>query len=481
MMPASVPSLERNLKFDDFRKAISRSTALVEFSADGHILFANPNFLALMHYREDEVIGRHHSMFVRSEEKEDPQYRAFWELLRAGEFVRREFCRVSSDGREVWLQASYNPIIDASGKTRSILKLATDITAEKQRAANHESMLSAISRSTAMVEFAMNGTILTANDIFAALMGYDVADLLGRHHREFLAPDVAESVAYQNFWNRLRSGEFVESEFSRISKSGAVVWLQASYNPICDASGRPLKVMKIATDITARMKQSAATARLALVDQLTGVSNRRGFDIALTDMLTDAGRKRAPLSLLMLDVDHFKHFNDTYGHQLGDSCLRVIAKAIEVGVRQRPGTLVSRYGGEEFAILLAGTSRTEAAIIAEGIREEIASLAIDHQGNPSWQAVTASIGTATLDPNRTEATSRAAERLVAAADEALYAAKDHGRNRVVAATERLSEPSAPEHLAAPWWLTETPPTGRPAATEAADPGCLAAIPQPRRK
>ncbi|MBO0662033.1 diguanylate cyclase [Jiella sp. MQZ9-1] len=412
---------------------------MVEFSTDGRIIFANPNFLKLMQYSEEEVIGQHHRIFLRPEDRDNLQYQAFWELLKAGEFIRRDFRRVTKGGREVWLQASYNPILSRDGKAHTILKLATDITAEKQRAANHESTLQAISRSTAMIEFAMNGTILSVNANFAAIMGYEVQELLGRNHRDFVPPEIVNSSAYTNFWNRLRTGEFAQAEFPRIAKNGRIIWLQASYNPILDASGQPTTVMKIATDITARLTQNAKAERLALLDQLTGISNRRGFDLALSATMSEFVCGAGPLSLLMLDVDHFKTFNDNYGHQVGDRCLQVVAKAIELAVYDRPNSLVARYGGEEFAVLLPGTDLAETAEIAEAVRAGIASLRITHSGNPSGQSVTASIGSATLRLDEETSGSIGSRDLVELADKALYAAKHQGRNRVVDAGERTRD------------------------------------------
>lgn len=425
---------------DDLLDAISRSNLVVDFSIDGQVRSANQNFLQLMHYRPEEVIGRHHCMFVRAEDRETPQYRAFWELLKAGEFVQREMRMVANGGREIWLQSSYNPILGRQGEIRSILMLATDITAEKQRAANHESTLNAISRSTAMIEFAMNGTILAANAKLAAIMGYEVQEILGRNHREFVPPEVAESEAYRIFWNRLRAGEYVEDEFPRIARCGKTIWLQASYNPILDASGRPTAVMKIATDITDRWQRNAESERLALLDPLTGVSNRRGFDLALTTMTNDYAARMEPISLLILDIDHFKAFNDTFGHQIGDLCLRVIAKAIELALQPRPDSLVCRYGGEEFAVLLPAADQPQAAAVAEDIRGEIAALKISHPGNTGWERVTTSIGSATIEPDPARPSQYGTE-LVAAADKALYAAKRRGRNRVVDAV--IARPESP--------------------------------------
>ena len=420
----------------------SRSAAVADFALDGTLLSANDEFLQLMQYDEAEVLGRHESMFLWPEDRDDPQYRALWGLLRAGQIIQREFRRISRSGQEVWLQASYNPVLLDDGRVASIRKIATDITAKKRRAANHESILAAISRSTAMMEFAMDGTIIAANANFASLLGYDVDELLGRNHREFVAAEIVDSPAYGAFWNRLRAGEFVQAEFPRLARCGRTIWLQASYNPVVDAiTGRPTKIVKIATDITERMQQSAEANRLALLDPLTGISNRRGFDLALAAALDDFRKGAEPISLILLDVDHFKPFNDIYGHQIGDRCLRQVAKAVEWSVR-RAESLVARYGGEEFAVLLPNTTRHEAGRIAEAARAAVQGLGIDHPGNAGWGTVTASFGYVTFEAGRNGRFHTATE-LVTAADRALYTAKRLGRNHVADAVEpRSNDPFA---------------------------------------
>ncbi|NDW03918.1 sensor domain-containing diguanylate cyclase [Jiella pacifica] len=416
--------------------------ARVEFDPDGRLLSACDEFLRLTQYEREDVLGRPEAMLLWPEDRDDPQYHALWELLRSGEVVQRELRRMTRNGQELWLQGSYDPVLSEDGKVTAIRLIATNVTAKRRQATNHENILAAISRSTAMVEFAMDGTIIAANANFASLLGYDVDELLGRNHREFVAAEIVESPSYGAFWNRLRAGEFVQAEFPRLARSGRTIWLQASYNPVVDAAtGRPTKVVKIATDITERMHQNAEAERLALLDPLTGISNRRGFDLALAAALDDFKRGREPISLIFLDVDHFKSFNDIYGHQIGDRCLRRVAKAVERSVRH-PESLVARYGGEEFAVLLPNTTRLEAARIAEAVRAAVQGLGIDHPGNTGWGTVTASLGHVTFEAGRDERFHTATE-LVTAADRGLYTAKRLGRNHVADAVDpRANEPFA---------------------------------------
>ena len=232
--------------------AISRSQAIIEFALDGTILTANPNFLAVVGYELDEVVGQHHRMFVEPAYAAGPEYRAFWERLRQGEYQAAEYKRLGKAGKEVWIQASYNPIKGRDGKPSKIVKFATDVTASKLASADAAGQLAAISKSQAVIEFTPEGEILTANENFCAALGYHLDEIKGRHHRMFVRGDHAGSVEYRAFWERLGRGEFQAAEYLRIGKGGKEVWIQASYNPIRDLNGKVFKVVKYATDITGR-------------------------------------------------------------------------------------------------------------------------------------------------------------------------------------------------------------------------------------
>ncbi|WP_288586442.1 PAS domain-containing methyl-accepting chemotaxis protein [uncultured Methylobacterium sp.] len=240
--------------------AIERSQATVAFDLDGRLLEANDNFLGLMGYGLEEVRGRHHRLFVDPAEAAEPAYAAFWASLRRGEFQSAEYRRLAKGGREVWIRASYNPVLDARGRPIRIVKFALDITAEKQAAIDSAGQITAINRSQAVIHFAPDGTILEANPLFLTAMGYDLAEVRGRHHRMFVTEAEAASPAYREFWAGLARGEYHGGEFKRRGKDGGDVWIQATYNPILDATGRTLKIVKYATDITAAKQHAADTA-----------------------------------------------------------------------------------------------------------------------------------------------------------------------------------------------------------------------------
>uniref|UniRef100_E6VH62 Methyl-accepting chemotaxis sensory transducer with Pas/Pac sensor n=1 Tax=Rhodopseudomonas palustris (strain DX-1) TaxID=652103 RepID=E6VH62_RHOPX len=237
--------------------ALDRSQAMIEFDLEGNVIDANDNFLAALGYSLAEIKGKHHRMFVDPAEQGSAAYREFWTALRAGQFQSGEFHRIGKGGREVWIQASYNPILDKSGKPTGVVKFAADITAAKTHSLEDAGKLTAIDRAQAVIEFAMDGTILTANDNFLAAIGYSLAEIKGKHHSMFVEPAVRESRDYREFWERLNRGEYFPGEFKRIGKGGREIWILASYNPILDARGKPFKVVKYATDVTAQKLKNA--------------------------------------------------------------------------------------------------------------------------------------------------------------------------------------------------------------------------------
>jgi methyl-accepting chemotaxis protein len=249
-------------------QALDRVQAIIEFDLDGTVVAANENFLRIFDYELDEIIGQHHRMFCDPEYAESDDYAEFWQKLGRGEYHAAEFRRMAKGGREVWLQASYNPVFDEDGKPLRVVKFATDITAAKLQIAEFEGKICAIDRSQAVIEFELDGTVITANDNFLRIFGYSLEEVVGKHHRIFCDPGYSESPDYAEFWQRLSRGEYDADEFKRINKAGAEVWLQASYNPIFDMSGRPLKVVKFASDITLEVQRRS----LALLEMSTPVT-----------------------------------------------------------------------------------------------------------------------------------------------------------------------------------------------------------------
>ncbi len=236
-------------------QALNRVQAIIEFELDGTVITANDNFLRMFGYELDEVVGKHHRIFCDLAYAQSPEYREFWRRLGRGEYDSAEFKRLTKNGEEVWLQASYNPVFDKDGKPVRVVKFATDVTASKLQTAEYEGKIQAINRSQAVIEFALDGTVITANDNFLDIFGYGLDEVVGKHHRIFCEPGYAETPQYRQFWQTLGRGEYDAGEFKRIRKDGTDVWLQASYNPIFDMEGKPLKVVKFASDITKEVEE----------------------------------------------------------------------------------------------------------------------------------------------------------------------------------------------------------------------------------
>jgi methyl-accepting chemotaxis protein len=266
--------------------AIDKTQAVIEFELDGTILSANENFLQSMGYALSEIKGRHHGIFVEESYRQSLEYKDFWAKLGRGESQTGEYKRLGKGGREVWIQGAYNPILDQKGQPRKVVKFATDITARKLQDADYRGQIAAIGKSQAVIEFQLDGTILTANDKFLNAMGYTLEEVKGRHHGMFVDDAYRQSSEYREFWAKLGRGEYQVGEYRRVGKGGREVWIQGAYNPILDINGRPFKVVKYATDVTDQVKlrgalqtllkqvTQSATVLASAAQELTSVSQQ---------------------------------------------------------------------------------------------------------------------------------------------------------------------------------------------------------------
>ena len=237
-------------------EAIGKTQAIIEFRLDGTILTANENFLRTLGYELAEIQGQHHSMFVEPEYRDSAEYKRFWERLARGEYDSGQYKRLAKGGRTVWIQGSYNPIFGPDGKAFKVVKYATDVTAQVLAEAERKGQLEAINRAQAVIEFTLSGIVLGANDNFLNVLGYRLDEVRGQHHGMFVEPAYRASDDYRRFWEKLARGEFDSGQYKRLGKGGRELWLQASYNPIFDGNGKPVKVVKYATDITAQVRSS---------------------------------------------------------------------------------------------------------------------------------------------------------------------------------------------------------------------------------
>ena len=258
--------------------AIGKAQAVIAFDLSGRVLDANENFLTVLGYSLDEIKGQHHSMFVDPAHRQTPEYRLFWDKLARGEYDAGQYKRIGKGGKTVWIQASYNPILDANGKPIKVVKFATDITERKTQSADHEGQIAAISKSQAVISFDLAGRILDANENFLAVLGYRLEEVRGQHHSMFVESGYRDSADYRSFWDRLGRGEFDAGRYKRLGKGGKEVWIQASYNPILDPDGKPFKVVKYATDVTAQVQAALAQDQaVAETEALVAAAERNDF------------------------------------------------------------------------------------------------------------------------------------------------------------------------------------------------------------
>ena len=243
----------QNLNYAAQASAAGRAQAVIEFNLDGTIVTANENFLNALSYSLGEIRGKHHSMFMPIEERDSAAYREFWASLNRGEYQAAEYKRIGKGGKEVWILASYNPVLDEKGKPFKVVKFATDVTNQKLRNADLSGQIDAIRKSQAVIEFKLDGTIVEANDNFLQALGYSLGEIKGQHHSMIVEHVERTSAEYREFWTSLNRGQFQAGEYKRIGKGGKEVWIQASYNPIFDLNGKPFKVVKYASDVTSQV------------------------------------------------------------------------------------------------------------------------------------------------------------------------------------------------------------------------------------
>ncbi|HVY85160.1 MAG TPA: methyl-accepting chemotaxis protein [Caulobacterales bacterium] len=397
--------------------ALHRSQAIIEFSLDGKILNANDNFLRTLGYTLEEIRGQHHSLFVEPEYRMSPDYRAFWDRLGRGEFDSGKYLRIAKGGREVWIQASYNPVLDGNGKPYKVVKFATDITATELEANEQRAKIEAIGRSQAVIEFKPDGTIIGANENFLNAMGYTAAEIVGRRHSMFADPTYAASPEYRSFWERLNRGEFVADKFRRLGKGGREIWIQASYNPLLDPKGRVFKVVKFATDVTAieherkrneeeRAQKAAEQARVvdALAsglkklsdgDLTTRISNafapeyeqlRADFNGAMEKLLaamktiiTNAGAIRSGAGEISQAADDLSRRTEQQAASLEET-----AAALD----EITATVRKTAEGANQANSVVGGARTDAEASGQVVREAVAAMSeIEKSANQISQII----------------------------------------------------------------------------------------------
>jgi diguanylate cyclase (GGDEF)-like protein/PAS domain S-box-containing protein len=399
--------------------AINQAQCVISFSLDGTITDANDKFLELTGYRFGEVYGRHHSMFVSANAAASDDYRRFWRELSLGLHKAGEYKRIGKDGREIWLQATYNPILDMEGRPFKIVKYAVDVTAERLKQADFEGQIEAITKSQGVVALALDGTILDVNDNFLATLGFAREDIIGKHHSHLVEKSYARSMEYSEFWETLRRGRYHAGLYKRLGKDGKEIWIQASYNPILDLNGQPRKVIKYATDVTSNVALAEAfedAKRQAHLDPGTSLPNRTKLVAFMETALASAA---ASMTVLYIDLDRFKPINDTHGHHVGDLVLAAVADRLRRAIR--PDQIVARVGGDEF-VIAAPAMPVETVERFCGKLMDMIAAPIRHESGELTVGVSIGVAVAPMDGTTPD-------ELLRAADTALYRSKQSGRGQ----------------------------------------------------
>ena len=253
------------------KESLDSEMLVLTLDPDGRVRSINPNFAQEMIYKDSELLGRHIEEIVPAQVKNDEFHLRFRHALTRGEHFAGAVRLLRGNGKEAWLRSIAQPIRDAAGQIRHISIYSSDLTRTIESSREHENLIGALLRSTAVIEFDLGGHVLTANERFLNGMGYGLAQIKGKHHRQFCDAEEAGSTAYQEFWRRLNNGEYVADRFKRVDSQGRVVWLEASYNPVHDANGKLYKVVKFATVITEQVQQEQAVAEAANIAYSTSL------------------------------------------------------------------------------------------------------------------------------------------------------------------------------------------------------------------
>jgi len=278
------------------KESLESEMLVLNLDIDGRVLSVNQNFLGEMHYKSDELIGRHVEEIVPDHLRNDPFQLRFNTALSRGEHFAGAVRLLRGTGQEAWLRSIVQPVRSADGRIKHFSIFSSDLTRTIEASREHENLIGALVRSTAVIEFDLNGNVLTANERFLSGMGFSLAQIKGKHHRTFCLPEEYNSAEYQNFWRRLNAGEFVADRFKRIDSHGRTVWLEASYNPVRDANNNLYKVVKFATVITDQVNQEQAVAEAANIaystSQQTDQSAQRGNAVVTqaVDVMRDLAR-----------------------------------------------------------------------------------------------------------------------------------------------------------------------------------------------
>lgn len=398
---------------------------------DHPIIFVNQAFTELTGYSRDEIMYRN-PRFLFGKQTDSVKLQHIRQAIADKQPIKTEICNYTKDGTPFWNEIEISPILDERGEALYFVGLLSNIT-------NRRNELEQLKLYAKVVENTQQGVIITdklakiiwGNEAFTHTTGYTLEEVIGRNPRIFQS-GLHHVTFYKMMWGTiLQTGQW-QGEIWNRRKNGEAYAEWINITQITDNQGEVTNYVAVFSDITERKRfeQELRDANeklrlLSSVDSLTEIPNRRHFDELYQREWCRSMRQAMPLSLIMIDIDYFKVFNDTYGHQEGDECLKIVAQTLSATIK-RSNDLVARYGGEEFVVILPQTDLEGAAVVAEKLRKQIEALRITHMYSKSSPYVSISLGVACSKP----AFSSHPEELIRTADQALYRAKREGGNRV---------------------------------------------------
>lgn len=312
-----IQQLEKRLgALEQVKATLDLETVSVTLDAAGVILEVNALFEKELGFTQAELSGRALREFSPSELSGDVHQRRALDAVAQGKHYSGTLRLCSREGRHVWLRAMVIPFAGDSGRVERIVLYSSVLTRTIEASRENEALVGALMRSTAVIEFSLDGLVLTANQNFLDAMGYTLPQILGKHHRIFCAPSDAQSEEYDQFWQTLRHGSYVAGRFCRVDKFGNEVWLEASYNPIVDANGKLYKIAKLATVITDQVTRERAVSEAAGMAHGTSVrtnaSAQQGREVIQNTVTT-----LNTLSALMEDAAHGIEALDAQSQEIG--------------------------------------------------------------------------------------------------------------------------------------------------------------------
>ncbi|MGI4826976.1 MAG: methyl-accepting chemotaxis protein [Janthinobacterium lividum] len=365
--------------------AVSRSRAIVEYTMDGTVIRANDNFLVLFGYTPEEIAGSNRDLFLRPEDRGSLATGELWSGLRRGEFSSGEYQHVGRNGKIIWLQATWNPVMDTDQRPYKVAVFASDITPKKQIGGDLEHRMEAVNKTQGLMEFGLDGVILGANDVLLRLIGYSLEEILGRHHRILVDEAFRDTAAYKEFWTTLNRGELQTGEFKCLGKDGREVWLRAYYTPICDLSGQPCRVVKFAGDVTAEVQQRRQVQQLEEREKEASIELQAKVNSLLEVVAAAAhgdltrsvtvtghdvpGQMAAGLTLLL------SHWRDSASH-IGQTAMGVASSSENLSLISQQLTSSSLAASQQACDVLSGSQRVSAniGVVATASEEMLASI-----------------------------------------------------------------------------------------------------------